>query len=196
MKLKRVLAYIIDSIVISLIVSLISLIGFLNPTIDKYNETYNEYQRFNTDVLASEQEINTNELMKESSKYYYKLQKYSLSTNIIEIFCLIGYFIVLNISTKGQTLGKKLMKIRIVPNNGKIDWKNYLIRMVILNGTWVTIISFVLLFTVGEYSLYISSVVMTYLSYLVLIIDVLMMMFRKDERSLHDILSNTKVIEA
>lgn len=196
MKLKRILAYIIDSIVISLLVSLISLIGFLNPTIEKYNETYNEYQQFNADVLASEQEIDTNELLKESSKYYYKLEKYSLSTNIIEVFCLIGYFIVLNISTKGQTLGKKLMKIRIVSNKGKIDWKNYLIRMIILNGTWVTIILCVLLFIIGEYPLYITSIVMTYLSYLILIIDVLMMLFRKDERSLHDIISNTKVIEA
>ena len=39
------------------------------------------------------------------------------------------------------------------------------------------------------------SMIATYISATILIIDVLMMLFRKDKRSLHDILSNTKVIE-
>lgn len=196
MKFKRVLAYIVDSIVVSLIVSLISMIGFLNPTIEKYNKTYEEYQQFNNDILASEEEINTKELMEKSSEYYYKLQKYSLSTNIIEIFCLIGYFVIFNITTQGQTLGKKLFKIKIVPNKCKINWKNYLLRMLILNSTWITILTCILLFVLPAYNFYITSMIITYLGYAVLIVDVLMMLFRRDERSLHDILSNTKVVEA
>ena len=80
MKLKRIIAYIIDSIFVSLITSMIALISFLNPTINEYNKTYKEYQQFNQDIVATESKIDTDKLINESTEYYYKLQKYSLST--------------------------------------------------------------------------------------------------------------------
>ncbi len=196
MKLKRIIAYIIDSIFVSLITSMIALISFLNPTINEYNKTYKEYQQFNQDIIATESKIDTDKLINESTEYYYKLQKYSLSTNIIEIFCLVGYFVIFVSSNNGQSLGKKIMKIRIAPNKGNVKWYNYLVRMIILNGTWITILSCIMLFMLPHKAFYITSMVMTYIGYVIILTDLLFMLFRKDERSLHDIASNTKVIEA
>ena len=88
------------------------------------------------------------------------------------------------------------MKIRIAPNKGNVKWYNYLVRMIILNGTWITILSCIMLFMLPHKAFYITSMVMTYIGYVIILTDLLFMLFRKDERSLHDIASNTKVIEA
>lgn len=196
MKIKRILAYIIDIILISIIVAGLSYIPFLNPNLDNYSKTYTEYQEYNDSVLSSEQNINTKDFVKESSRYYYKLQKYSVSTNIIEIFCFIAYFVIFNLKHNGQTVGKKIMKIKIVSDNNELTWKQFLIRMIILNGTWMTFIVCMLVFILKNESFYLASMILTYINYFIIILDCMMLIFKNNNKSLHDILSKTSVVDA
>ena len=87
------------------------------------------------------------------------------------------------------------MRIKIVANKGKLTWKNYLIRNIILNELLINVLLCVMVFFIKDTQFYTFSMILTYVSATILIVDVLMMLFRKDKRSLHDILSNTKVIE-
>ena len=195
MNFKRIIAYIIDVVIVSAVVAVLSMIDFINPTLEQYNTAYLEYEEVSTQVLASESNIDPNDILTEIAPYYYKVQKYLLPRNIIQIFSIIAYFIVFNLLNNGQTLGKKLMKIKITANKGSLTWKNYLIRNVILNEILLNILLCVMIFFIKDKEFYMFSMIATYISATILIIDVLMMLFRKDKRSLHDILSNTKVIE-
>lgn len=195
MNFKRIIAYIIDVIIVSAIVSLISSIKFFNPTIEQYNTSYSQYEQVSEQVLASESNIDPDHIISEISPYYYKVQKYQLPRNVIHIFCIIGYFIIFNLLNNGQTLGKKLMKIRIVANKGTLTWKNYVIRNIIFNELLLNILLCAMVFLIKDKTFYLFSMIATYVSTAILIIDVLMMIFRKDKRSLHDVLSNTNVIE-
>ena len=197
MNFKRIIAYIIDVLLVSVVVAFLSMIDFINPTQEQYNDAYLEYEEISNQFLASEADINIdpNNMLNEIAPHYYKVQKYLLPRNIIQIFCIIAYFIVFNLLNNGQTLGKKLMRIKIVANKGKLTWKNYLIRNIILNELLINILLCVMVFFIKDTQFYTFSMILTYVSATILIVDVLMMLFRKDKRSLHDILSNTKVIE-
>ena len=56
---------------------------------------------------------------KDYEKQYYKLEKYNISYNIIYIIVVFSYFVGFNVITNGATLGKKLLKLRIVCNSTK-----------------------------------------------------------------------------
>ena len=42
--LKRIIAYILDILLVTLVATLISQVKFINPNLDKYMETYDEYR--------------------------------------------------------------------------------------------------------------------------------------------------------
>ena len=114
---KRIVAYIIDIMVVTIIVTALSNLSFLNPNLDKYNEVYDKY----TEEVKKYQndEIKQDEFMEEYKTYNYELQKESLYTDIIFISVYLLYFVGFNYITKGVTLGKKIMKLKIVTNDEK-----------------------------------------------------------------------------
>ena len=62
-------------------------------------------------------------------KAYYYISKYSISYNIVIIVGILLYFGVFQKYCNGQTIGKKLMKIKVVDNNTNENpniWKHLL----------------------------------------------------------------------
>lgn len=115
--LKRIVAYLIDYLVITLISSALVYITFINPRYDEYVETSQAYN----EVLQKyyDKEIDANELTEQTKELSYELNSsgyvYTIG-NIIIIFLYYGVFVYF---TKGQTLGKRIMGIRIVSNKEK-----------------------------------------------------------------------------
>ena len=60
-------------------------------------------------------EINDNYLKKYKNNYY-KLDKYSIFYNTCYVIVTLLYFILFNVITNGATLGKKILKLKIVNN--------------------------------------------------------------------------------
>ena len=96
----------------------------------------------------------------------------------------------------GQTLGKKIMKLRVVSNNEKkLNFWKYLIRIVILNNIWLSLINIGAVYVVSGVKFYYVTYVISMLSSLIYMLNLIMVMFRKDNRGLHDMVAGTKVIE-
>ena len=191
--LKRIVAYIIDYLLITLVSTALVYITFINPRYDEYLEASKEYnavaeQYYSKEITAKEFSEQINDLSYElnSTGYVYTI------VNIIIIFLYFGVFVYF---TKGQTLGKRIMGIKIVSNKGK-DLKiyNYFIRAFILNGVILNLCTLIAICFKESTYLKIYSAASNF-DLILMIILFLMILFWKDGRGLHDILAGTKVID-
>ena len=182
--LKRIIAFVIDIVIVSLVVSLINLLP-LDPYKDKYKDAYEK---------STEDE--KNDYKDEIIELNYEVYKYRTYSSMFSATALILYFGVLPLVMNGQTLGKKIMKLRVVSNNEKkLNFWKYLIRIVILNNIWLSLINIGAVYVVSGVKFYYVTYVISMLSSLIYMLNLIMVMFRKDNRGLHDMVAGTKVIE-
>ncbi len=195
--LKRVMAFIIDTFIILIISSSISIIGFINPYKDEYENAYNEYTELVTTIQEEGSGVDTDTYEDGLIASYYNVNKYNVVRSGISIVCTILYFGILQYALKGQTIGKKIMKIRVVANKDdkKLNVGNYLIRSVILNNVIFSILFIVGIYLFDASGYYSYSSIVSYLQMLVLTIIMLMVVLRRDFRGLHDFAAGTKVID-
>lgn len=189
--LKRIIAFVIDIVIVSLVVSLINLLP-LDPYKDKYKDTYEKYN----EVVQKSTEDEKNDYKDEIIELNYEVYKYRTYSSMFSATALILYFGVLPLVMNGQTLGKKIMKLRVVSNNEKkLNFWKYLIRIVILNNIWLSLINIGAVYVVSGVKFYYVTYVISMLSSLIYMLNLIMVMFRKDNRGLHDMVAGTKVIE-
>lgn len=189
--LKRIIAFVIDIVIVSLVVSLINLLP-IDPYQDKYKDTYEKYN----EVVRKSTEDGSHDYKDEIIELNYEVYKYRTYSSVFSAAALILYFGVLPLVMNGQTLGKKVMKLRVVSNNDKkLNFWKYLIRIVILNNIWLSLINVGAVYIVDGVKFYYVTYVISMISSLVYMLNLIMVMFRKDNRGLHDMVAGTKVIE-
>lgn len=187
---KRMGAFVIDYFIVLVIASLITM-GF---NTNKNNDLNNQRNQLISDY--QNEKITIDEYKNENYKLNYELQKENITVNIVTITLYIGYFVVFATLNKGQTLGKKLLKIRVVnKNNDKPSIWNMLVRSLFIYN----IIS-ILFSTVAVKFLNINTftyiyTTLGYIECFVIIISFFMVIYKKDGRGLHDMIAGTNVIE-
>ena len=125
--------------------------------------------------------------LKEYKDTYYKLDKYSFIYNITYVIVTLLYFIGFNIITDGVTLGKKLVRLKIVNNkdrNSKVSLISYLIRYLIIYEPiyYLFKIIFINILSTGSYFT-ISNIIFDVHSYMLFIV-LAFISIRKDGRGL------------
>lgn len=193
MKYKRFMAYFIDVLIVGFIAGSLSNIRVLNPYYDNYLETkeklVDEYKNINEDnmkdIMFSDNNI----------ELYRDLNKYNSVTSVISIVCYLLYFVGFQKWNNDQSVGKKLMKIKIVNVDGKnISIFDYLIRtIVVYNLFFTSLCVFVTFRFSGNMFLNLLSL-FTSLGSIITFVTYLMILCKKEGRGLHDILGHTKVI--
>ena len=188
---KRSVAYLIDMLVVSLLASIIVTV-FIGNNMRKSNYT--------EELLTLRELLNSKEITQEeynimSNDLVYMNAKDSVGLTITMSGVALVYYVVLCYIAKGITLGKYLMKLQIVSNNGKkLNLFNYLVRGLLVNLILIYILNATLVLTLdkdGFLSVYqISSNVLV----IFLFISFVFAMYRNDGRALHDIICNTKII--
>ena len=195
--LKRLMAYVIDILIVSICMTPILNWSVINPYIDEYTENYTEY----TELL---EQANAGDIDPEDAEYEekiidlnYQINKYKVVSSSISAGSLLLYFALLQWALKGQTIGKKIMKIKVVANreDKKLNIGNYILRSLILNNIIFTIVLIVGVYLFKEDGYYNLSMIVSYLQLLVMSIIMLMIVLRKDFRGFHDIVAGTKVID-
>ena len=164
----------------------------MDPYKDKYKDAYEKYN----EVVQKSTEDEKNDYKDEIIELNYEVYKYRTYSSMFSATALILYFGVLPLVMNGQTLGKKIMKLRVVSNNEKkLNFWKYLIRIVILNNIWLSLINIGAVYVVSGVKFYYVTYVISMLSSLIYMLNLIMVMFRKDNRGLHDMVAGTKVIE-
>lgn len=190
--LKRIVAYIIDILIVTVVVSAISMIPRIDPYKKDYEKAYNEY----LDIVSDAQNENSVDYKDKIIELNYDIYKYRVVSNIISVISLVGYFGILQMVMNGQTVGKKVLKIKVVSNNGKkLNFGNYFLRTLILNNIFFTVINMIAVYILKGSNFYYFTYIVNMLQSTIYMILIIMMVLRKDNRGLHDLLAGTKVID-
>lgn len=187
---KRVIAFFIDILVVSLLAGIISS-TFIDTK--KYEEVTKEMSEIITKY--SEEEIALEEFQARSRDLNYEMVASSINITIVTLVITIVYYVIMPYFCHGITLGKYLMKIRMISNNdSELNIINYALRSLIINSVLSNISTIIMFYTLSksEY-MNIETKVSGILS-LVMIASLISIMYRKDGRGLHDLIANTKVV--
>ncbi len=187
--IKRLIAFCIDMVIISFVASLLSM-----PFIDSKAITELQDKQFSSYEKYSKEEINYEEYLIEFSDVSYKLAREEGIVSIITILLVIVYFVVYQLKNNGQTFGKKLMKIRIVSDNGELSTNQMIFRTFITDYLLLYIISFIFMLFLSKSNYYSCVAIFSGLQFIVLVVSCFMIMFREDGRGVQDVLCKTRVI--
>ena len=190
---KRIGAYVLDVLIVSLLVSLLSYVPFLNPSRDAYSEKYNELVNLQEQYTSNE--ISLDEYNQAFVPIAYEIYRYNTYYVIIDLVCTLLYFGVLQFFCKGQTIGKKLFQIRVVSNDERpLTIVNFILRTVVLSNMIISIAlqCIVRFIDVDHYYMVYENV--NLVGSIILYIMLFMIVVRADGRGLHDFVANTKVV--
>lgn len=138
---KRVCAFLIDIIIVYVISQLVSSFLPVFGDISGYTEELNNIL---TAIQTGSEDIES--LMMISNDITYKVLKATYLTQISNIVIYLLYFVVYQKKKNGQTLGKKIMKIKVQKtNNTTLNYDDLLKRGTILYGYLANIINLMIL---------------------------------------------------
>ena len=188
--IRRIVAYIIDYVILVILISLIS-----SPFVDTAKTKTIEKEANEIIEKYQSGEISSDEYIQRYSSVYYNLSR---STGVVTFFTIIIdvlYFIVFQLYNKGQTVGKVLLKIKVISEDGNLNMNQMIFRALIAYMILSNIINFALI-TFASKSIYTGvSICISMIQYIVMFISVIMAT-TKDGRTIHDRLTHTRVVKA
>ena len=185
----RLTAYIIDVIIISLITSII----FTSiPTNNK--ELEKQLSSLQDEVLSNN--ITYEEFVDEYQDLYYKNKKDTMTQSAITLTITIAYFVIFQYMNKGQTIGKKILHLRVIDNNTEKPLSIFkgLIRSLLIWNILSGTLGIVLIYILNKESYITSYLIISSIESIFIFITAMFTLYRKDNRGLHDIIINSKVI--
>lgn len=187
---KRFFAYIIDIFIVLVIANLITM--FI-PISEKTQDYYKELQT--TQKKMYDKEIDVKEYTDIVLEDNYNISKGTVLISLTSIIIYILYFVVYQVYNNGQTVGKKLMKIKVKSiTDESLSINAMLFRALIIYGIAANIINLILILLLKK-ELYLSiSNTISIIQSLIVIISVFMILFSKQKRGIHDIITKTEVV--
>ena len=186
---KRLLAYIIDVAILGIVLFLTNIIIPKNNDIKNLNI---ELDALNEQYLN--QEVSFEEYLNDYSEISYELDRQNSIYTVVNIVFVIGYFIVLPYFSKGQTIGKKIFKVKVVKQDGKLTITSLIVRNLIINGLAYLLITLLLLYTLPAYIYFITTSILSIIQLILMIIITIGIIKNNSNLIIHDRLSHTKVV--
>ena len=191
--IKRLLAYLIDLFVFGFLVLLVISIFKLDDNkllVNLSNELENLNQAFLDGNISFSNYIN------EYSKINYLIDKNEVLVNIVNVVLLMVLYVFIPFFSKGQTIGKKIVKIRIVKTNNKeLDLNTLIVRALLINFIGHMLVSLGMVFILKDTGYYMISLILTIFEVLLVIISTFMILYKSEKRGVHDYITSTQVID-
>lgn len=188
--IKRVCAYLLDYILIGIV---ISLIAYPFTDIKKTDELQNEMREMVEKYTNNE--ISSEEYMIKYNDIYYKLSRTTGVMTFITIIVYILYFVVFQLYNKGQTIGKKVLKIKVISDDGDLSMNQMIFRSFIVNSILLDIIVFGLMIFTPKIVYTSTSSILTIIQYIIIFVSAILAT-TKEGRTIHDRIAHTRVVVA
>lgn len=187
---QRFLAFLLDIVLVSVVASFISYPFLDMDSIQKLNESSVEVMENYTNGKIDEKEY-----FNESSTISYELARKQGVNTLVIIFLNILYFVVYQIKNNGKTLGKQILKIRVVDSSNRdLSMNQMIFRALIINSILLDMISFGVLIFANQSSYFYGVSFLAFIQFCILSVSTFMIMFGKDRRGLHDLVAHTDVV--
>lgn len=188
---KRILAYLIDIILVFIIVILLEALLPKNNNIEILNRELND----TTDQYFSKQ-INFSVYFNQTALIFKDLDEARIMYSVINAVLIFIYFIFIPYFFDGKTIGKKILKIKTIRNDQEcLSLKNLVVKNMIDTGLMYMLFSLMLIYILPGTSYFTFTLFLSIFQIGLIIASFVMIIKRKDKRGLNDILSGTKVIK-
>lgn len=187
---KRFVAFVIDMLIVSCIVGIIS---FVIPQSENVKKLSKELTETSQDYI--DKKIDEEEYINNSAPLTYRIDKENFIFSVIDLVITILYFVVFAFIKGGQTIGKMIMGIKVVKQKGELTINDMIFRSFIINSLLYSLVALVLLFTTKDVSYLYATVTISYIQLILVAISAFMVLIRKDNLALQDIITKTKVVE-
>ncbi len=186
--LRRILAFLIDFALVTIVVVAISSLLPKNNNIDVLNREFN-------DTVSNMENVSFSVSFNQMALIYKDLDQARIMYSVINAVMIFIYFIFIPYFFDGKTVGKKILKIKTVRNDKEcLSLKNLVIKNMIDTGLMYMLFSLMLIYILPGYSYFIFVIALSILQISLIVASICMIIKRKDKRGLNDILSGTKVI--
>lgn len=189
--IQRFVAYLIDCIIVSIVASLIS-----TPFVDL--DAVEKIENSNNEIVEKfvNQEISIETYFTEVSSTSYQIARNQGIVVFITVFIQILYYIIYQFYNKGQTIGKKVMKIKVISEKEDLSMNTLLIRSLFINSILYSMLSLIIIsFINNPINFFCIEAILEVVQYLFIIISALLVMYSKTGKGLHDYITKTKVIQ-
>ncbi len=188
---KRLFAYFLDMLIVGFALGLIT--GFI-PASENSKKLLLEQETIASDFI--DKRIEAKEFVNRSIEIGYDQAKEEIPIVIIDIAGMLLYFVLFQAYNNGQTLGKKLVKIKVTSNSKKqLDLNDYIKRVLVAPPIFCNLLDLILLMFASKKIYLTGNIVLNLIQILLLLIAGFMVIYRKDGRGLHDLIADTKVID-
>ena len=193
--IRRLIAYLIDIVIVALIASALASVKYFNPYIKQYRVVEEKYQTLVDEV--SKDTTKLNELLngEEMKTLSYEMSKSGVFVSIYTVALSFLYFVCFQYYTKGKTLGKLITRIEVVSNDkDNLKFVQLLKRSLIINSLVTSTLLAILILVLNKahylnYSRYVQMIDST-----LIILSIGFVLYREDGRGLHDLFGGTRVI--
>ena len=187
---KRLEAYFIDILILGLILMVIYAILPEGGNIQALNKEMSEIIN-----LVLDHEITFSTFFERFTTVIHDLDTERAIYHVFNAFLIIAYFIIVPYFQNGQTIGMKIVKIKVERlDHGLIALNDLLIRSLIIHGLGSMMISLACIYVLSGTSYFVVTSIFSFIQILLVILCIFMILYRKDNRGLQDILSKTKVV--
>ncbi len=189
---ERLGAYIIDVWIVFLVTSLIA--TFVDFNQDKVKVLNAEIDELTSRVLNNEISFDT--YFGEYASIAQDIDRNNAIYNVVNAFVIIGFFIVIPYFNDGMSIGKRILKIKVVRDDGELlSLNNLVIRNFITTSLAYMLISLSLLYITPTMFYFWIILFLSFMQFLLVILSAFMVIYRRDKRGLHDMLAHTSVIK-
>jgi len=188
----RLIAFIIDMMIVYFVTTLISY-----PFIASKTENLEKISSQTSEIVEQfgAGEITMNSYINETAGLSFESAKIQGITILISIFVSIIYFVIVQYNNKGQTFGKKLMKIRINSLDGNLSMNQLVVRSLLINSILLNMVQVAAISFINDSMVYFYvDLFFESIQYLFVFISIILIMFSKERKGLHDLIAKTEVI--
>lgn len=187
----RLMAYIIDFAIVTLLLSFI--LVFL-PANENYTAYLEEYEQIQINYL--EGKTSSDEYVNQSVEVVRDLDYSNVMTSIVGVVVFILYFVVFQFYNNGQTLGKKLMGVRVVSATGdeKVSMNQYVLRSLLVNSLVCNILLIGMVLFMSRDVYFYTKFIVEGIQTLLIIVSAFMVIYSASGRGLHDKMAETRVV--
>lgn len=168
---------------------------------------YSNYHECFSDIKIGEKST-TGDITKVKEKIYERhtdimnqkvieINKKKYMDVILSAIVYVSYFGILAYLLKGQTPFKRLFRIKVLNNddpNKKISLISFIVRAILITEVIVSLTDILLLFKLSSDNYIVVNYWITQIKYIYELAFLVTMVIRDDNRSIHDLILNTRVI--
>ncbi len=187
---QRFVAFMIDLFLVSALTTLVTTFIPTNGTIDKlYDQQTKIIENYTSQKITMEEYVN--QLVDIS----YDIAKQTGIATLVGIAISLLYYVLYVYKNDGQTIGKKMMKVKIKKkNDDQLTMNDLLFRTMILQGTLVSIIGFCTILFLDKDTYLATNSLLNLVQYSILLVSFFLIAFTKEKQGLHDKLVGTIVV--